>query len=121
MIVVCLVFMTSALVVSAQRDALSDPSIKTQADYTPVKILSKPRAAYPKSETGTVCMTGAVRLKITFLASGEIGSIVPVTRLPDGATENAIEAARKIKFIPAMRNGKPISSVRSIEYSFTIY
>ena len=88
---------------------------------TRVKILDKPRAAYPKQDGGTVCITGNVRLKVTFLSTGEIGAITPVTRLPDGLTENAIAAAEKIKFVPAMKDGKPVTSVATVDYSFTIY
>ena len=88
---------------------------------TPIKILSKPSAAYPTSETGTICMQGSVRLKVTFLSTGDIGGITPVTRLPFGATENAIAAAKKMKFIPAMKDGKAVTITATVDYSFTIY
>jgi TonB family protein len=84
------------------------------------RILSKPAAAYTESariaETG-----GTVLLEVTFLASGEIGDIRPVKELPQGLTEAAIEAARKIKFRPAMSDGKPVTSVKTIEYTFSVY
>jgi hypothetical protein len=54
-------------------------------------------------------------LKVTFLASGQIGSISTIKGLPNGLTEKAIAAARSIKF----ETGKTIT--RSVEYSFTIY
>lgn len=63
-------------------------------------------------------MQGTVRLKVEFLATGKVGKIVPITRLPYGATENAIEAARLIKFIPAKRAGKPVTTASTVEYSF---
>lgn len=84
------------------------------------RILSKPSATYTESariaETG-----GSVLLEVTFLASGRIGDIKPISELPNGLTESAIEAARKIKFQPAMSDGQPVTSVKTIEYTFAIY
>lgn len=96
-------------------------TVKESPPDSRVRIFDKPRAAYPQSDNGTVCMQGTVRLKVEFLATGEIGKIVPITRLPYGATENAIEAARLIEFIPAKRVGKPITTTSTVEYSFSIY
>ena len=56
-----------------------------------------------------------------FLASGEIGSVVPVTGLPCGLTEQAVAAARGIKFEPGQRNGVPISMTKLVEYSFSLF
>jgi TonB family protein len=64
---------------------------------------------------------GAVRLRITLLANGTVGSITPVTRLPHGLTERAIAAARGIRFKPKMVNGVPQSVVITRDYTFTIY
>jgi outer membrane biosynthesis protein TonB len=63
-------------------------------------------------------MSGVVRLKVTFLETGETGEISVISRLPYGATENAIEAAKKIKFQPAIKYGKPITVSKIIEYRF---
>ena len=82
-----------------------------------VKILSKPNPRYPDR---IICVQGTVRLKVDFLASGEIGRVFPVTQLPP-LTESAIEAAKKIKFIPKRVNGKNVSIVKIIEYRFGIY
>jgi TonB family protein len=87
----------------------------------PLKILEKPEAAYPKSDTGTVCIQGTVTLIVQFLSDGKIGKIRVVSGLPYGATENAVEAAKKIKFEPAVKDGKPVSIIKAITYNFTIY
>ncbi len=87
---------------------------------TPYKITSIPKATYTDTARANN-VQGAVRLKITLLASGEVGSIVPVTRLPDGLTERAIAAARQIRFEPKQVNGIPQSVVITREYTFTIY
>jgi len=86
----------------------------------PYKITFQPKATYTDTARSNN-VQGAVRLKITLLASGEVGSIVPVTRLPDGLTEKAIAAAKQIRFEPKMINGNPVSVVITREYTFTIY
>ena len=84
------------------------------------KILAKPQAKY--NDAGrTNGVQGSVRLKITLLASGQVGSITPVTRLPHGLTEQAIAAARQLRFEPKKVNGVPVSTIVTIDYSFSIY
>ena len=85
-----------------------------------VRVTSKPRAQYT-DEARTHDVQGVVRLKITLLANGEVGSITPLSELPFGLTEQAIAAAKQIKFEPRKVNGVPQSSVVTFEYSFTIY
>jgi TonB family protein len=87
---------------------------------SPFKILSKPQARY-NDAARTNGVQGSVRLKVTLLASGQVGSITPVTRLPHGLTEQAIAAARLIRFEPAKVNGVPVSKIVTLEYSFSIY
>ncbi len=102
----------------------SSPNVEKPTDpkgeNRSLKILSKPAPGYTK-EARTNNVQGIVRLRVTFLANGSIGSITPVQGLPNGLTEKAIAAARQIKFEPAMKNGKPISVTKLFEYSFVIY
>lgn len=83
-------------------------------------ILSKPKASYTDAARAND-VEGSVRLKVTLLASGEVGSIKPVTTLPYGLTEQAIAAARQIKFEPKKLDGIPVSTTVTIDYSFDIY
>lgn len=85
-----------------------------------LKILSKPRPGYTDAAR-QANIQGTVILRVTFLASGQIGSIAPVKGLPSGLTEQAIAAARRISFEPAKRNGIGQSVTRQIEYTFSIY
>jgi TonB family protein len=84
------------------------------------KILAKPQAKYTDAAR-TNAVQGSVRLKVTLLASGRIGPITAVRRLPHGLTEQAIAAARQIQFEPKLVNGRPQSVVVTIDYSFTLY
>jgi TonB family protein len=85
-----------------------------------LRILSKPRPSYTDAARDNLTQ-GTVRLRVTFLSNGEIGSILPVKSLPNGLTEEAINAAKNIKFEPATIDGKPVTISRTVEYSFSIY
>ena len=83
----------------------------------PLKITFKPRPRWPEGFHGQ----GTVTLRIQFLDSGEIGKISPVSELPRGATEMAIEAAKGIKFRPAQLKGKPVTVHKVLQFTFSIY
>lgn len=85
-----------------------------------MKILSKVKPAYT-DVARFYKISGSVLVRVTFLASGEIGSISPTKRLPFGLTEQAVNAAKGIRFTPAYVDGKPITIVRTVDYSFVIY
>ena len=85
-----------------------------------VMILSKPRAIYTDRARQNQ-LQGQVILRVTFKSDGRIGKVKVVSGLADGLTQNAIEAAKKIKFEPQIKNGKPITTKKSVMYSFTLY
>ncbi|MFL6336592.1 MAG: TonB family protein [Pyrinomonadaceae bacterium] len=64
--------------------------------------------------------TGTVRLRAVLGSDGQIRNITVIKRLPNGLTEKAIEAARKIKFKPATLDGRPVSQAVVLEYNFSI-
>jgi TonB family protein len=64
---------------------------------------------------------GSVMLSAIFTADGRVTGIRVVRGLPDGLTEKAIEAAQRIKFQPAMKNGVPVSVRMTLEYNFTLF
>lgn len=96
------------------------PPPKAAAVTTPLRIISKPRPGYTDAAR-TNGVQGTLRLRVTLLANGQIGSITPVTRLPHGLTEQAIAAARQIRFEPKKVNGVAQSVIQTIEYSFSLY
>ena len=85
-----------------------------------VKITSKPRASYTDAARGNLTQ-GTVKLAVEFGADGKIKAVVPFQKLPDGLTENCVAAAKGIVFDPATKDGKPISAIGIVTYSFTIY
>lgn len=91
---------------------------RKEVDST-VKILSKPEPAYT-NEASEQHVVGVVRLTAIFRHDGAIRNIEVVNGLPAGLTENAIAAARKITFTPAMKEGQPVSQKLMIVYQFQI-
>ena len=85
-----------------------------------LSITSKPRANYTDAAR-TNQVQGTVTLRVTFNANGTIGSISPVSGLPNGLTEQAIAAARGIRFEPAKKNGVPQTVTKQVAYTFTLY
>jgi protein TonB len=96
------------------------PPVKPVGVTQGLKILSKPRPGYTDAAR-TANIQGTVILRVTFLANGQVGSISPVKGLPNGLTEQAIAAARRIAFEPAKTNGQGQTVTKQIEYSFSIY
>ncbi|MGE0884546.1 MAG: energy transducer TonB [Blastocatellales bacterium] len=83
-------------------------------------IIYKERAKYTE-EARQNRIQGTVVLSLIFGADGRIHDIRPVHNLPYGLTEAAIEAAQKIRFNPALREGRPVNVRSQIEFNFTLY
>ena len=83
-------------------------------------IKSKPRAHYTDAARGNFTQ-GVVKIDGDFGQDGKIKSAYIIQGLPNGLTEECIEAVKKIVFEPAQKDGKPASVVAIIEYSFAIY
>src|SRR6185436_13126137 len=95
--------------------------IYRQLDVTQrARVLLKPEPQYTESARRNQ-VTGSVVLTVIFTESGEISGIRAVKTLPDGLTEKAIAAARQIRFVPAVRNGRPVSVYMQLEYNFNLY
>ena len=60
-------------------------------------------------------------LRAVFAADGKVKHISVIAGLPDGLTERAIVAARGIKFVPAKKDGRPVSMWMQLEYNFNLY
>jgi TonB family protein len=82
------------------------------------RILKTPQPSYTKAARKNG-IEGTVVLKAVFAKNGEVQNIRVVSGLPDGLTEQAIEAAKKITFTPAMKNGQPVSMWFQLEFNFS--
>ncbi len=63
----------------------------------------------------------SVKLKINFRANGQIGDIAVLSVENKDFSKACVEAARKIRFVPAQINGKNADSVEIVDYTVQIF
>lgn len=85
-----------------------------------MRVESRPAPDYPEAAKQHK-IRGVVVLRAVFSSTGKVTQIIVVKDLPHGLTESAIQAARKIKFIPAKKDGKNVSMWMLLEYNFNLY
>lgn len=101
----------------------SDNAKQSEKIYLPnevdvkLKIKEKVKGKYTEGAHRN-CVNGKVLLKVIFKSSGKIGDIEVVEGLPEGLSEAAVEAARKLKFEPAQKDGQKVSVLAKVEYDF---
>jgi TonB family protein len=83
-------------------------------------ILYREKARYTETARQNR-VQGSVVMMVVFASDGQLKHLLVLRGLPGGLTEQAIAAARKIRFTPAMRNGRPISVVGTLDFSFNLY
>jgi TonB family protein len=87
---------------------------------TKANIFSKPEPLYTE-EARQSQISGTVRLRMVLSFDGKVRHILVLKGLKGGLTEMAVNAARGIKFKPAVKDGRPVSQFVTIEYNFHIY
>ena len=111
-------FILLLLVSGCSMAAICQESLPTIPTFDKnVKILFKPK---PSWGDGQDCSVGTVILRIEFLESGKIGKIDLVKGINKNRNEKSIEAAQKIRFRPAKKDGKNITAFRQVEFPFYI-
>jgi TonB family protein len=84
------------------RTREAEPVVKT----VPAEITFKPRPLYTE-EGRKLKIEGEVLLEVVFTASGRIRVVKVVQGLGHGLDQSAIQAAEKIQYKPALKNGQP--------------
>lgn len=97
----------------------AEEEVAKEKPDTPAQILSKPTPSYTK-EARRLGVQGQVILKVLLSSQARISRIRVHRGLPAGLTENAIHAACKIKFKPALKNGVAVSRWVTVEYAFRV-
>ena len=85
----------------------------------PAEILFKPTPAYTE-EARNMRIQGEVLLEVVFESSGSIRVLRVVRGLGHGLDESAVQAAGKIKFKPAQRDGRPSDSTAVLHIVFQL-
>jgi TonB family protein len=107
----------------------SSPPPPAQSDQTkpePMKATLRPTILYKEKAKYTEAarqqrIRGTVVLNVTFFSDGQIGSVRVLRALPYGLTAQALTAAEKIRFDPALKDGQPVSVRGNLEFSFNLY
>ncbi len=86
----------------------------------PVKIISKRPPQYTE-EARRNQVSGRIKVAVEFGSDGKIKFVVPLRGLSYGLTESAVKAASEIRFEPAVKNGKTVTVIKIVEYSFDIF
>ena len=84
------------------------------------RLAMRPEPAYTEDARQNG-ITGTVVFKCIFKYDGSVVNIRTVSGLPYGLTQKAIEAAKRIRFIPAVKDGKHVSMWMQLEYNFNLY
>jgi TonB family protein len=93
---------------------LSSKKVDTRA-----VIITQPKPGYTR-DARRIGVQGYVILKVGLSSNGKIDRVRVVRGLPGGLTENAIRAACKIEFRPALKAGQPVSQWLNVEYVFRL-
>jgi TonB family protein len=84
----------------------------------PAELLDRPEPTYTDEATAAGT-TGTVRLRLVLCPNGTVDGVKALSRLPHGLTEKAIEAAHRIRFVPAELRGKRVAQLVTIDYNFS--
>ena len=97
----------------------SHPAEVVAAKVVPAEIISKPTPAYTQ-EARNLRIEGEVLVEAVLQASGNLRVVRVVRGLGHGLDDNAVRAAEKIHFRPAMRNGEPADSTVVLHIIFQL-
>ena len=120
-----ILFLTTVTATAAQGANQTSDEKCDGAVYQPQEVSQKARirdkpipkyteAARKHNVNGTVALTAIL------CRSGQVTDIQVVKGLPHGLTEGAIDAAKRIKFEPAQKDGEAVSQTTQLEYSFSV-
>ncbi len=100
--------------------------VNPREETSKARVIHKPEPEYPDEARGKK-IKATVILRAIFRASGEVTDIKLAQIVPDDLpqelvksfVDRSIDAARQIKFKPAVKNGKPVSMYVQLEYNFS--
>jgi TonB family protein len=97
----------------------SHPAETAAVKVVPAEIISKPTPVYTQ-EARNLRIEGEVLVEAVLQASGSLRVVRVVRGLGHGLDDNAIRAAEKIHFRPALKNGEPADSTVVLHIIFQL-
>ena len=110
----------SALLAMEKLELADEEILHRDAVDLKFKVIEMPRAAMAY----TACHRQNVKdvnvlLWAVFHADGRTISLIPRSKWNIGCNESAMKAAAKIRFEPATKGGKPVTTISGLEYAFS--
>ena len=102
-----------------ETEAIGEPVFSAKELDSGAQIKEKPKPGYTK-EARRNGVQGFVTLKVLLSSRGKIARLRVMKGLPAGLTENAIRAACKMEFKPAIKDGAPVAQWVTVEYVFRL-
>jgi TonB family protein len=102
-----------------EDDAHSGSVLSAKEVDSRAEIIKKPKPGYTR-DAHRFGVQGYVILKVVLSSNKKIDRVRVLRGLPGGLTENAIRAACKIEFKPALKAGQPVSQWLNVDYVFRL-
>ncbi|MCA1622080.1 MAG: energy transducer TonB [Acidobacteria bacterium] len=113
-----LTFMSALLAASAVR---AQERVYTREEVSkPAVIVSMPDPVYHNSGEKLLDLTGAVKISVVLSASGRVTDLQVLEGLSKNQNFASLKAARRITFMPATKDGVPVSQSYVAVYSFQV-
>lgn len=84
------------------------------------RIRSKPEPRYTE-EARRAGVSGNVVVEAVLCATGKVTDVVVIKGLPEGLSESAVRAARRIRFDPGKKDDEIVSVRVRVVYGFSLY
>jgi len=122
---VCLVLLSHGFAQQEKAKTATAPqeaAVEVGPGITPPLAVFMPDPDYPESvRTGKHKIQGACVLGITVDKEGLVRNVHVTRSLDKRLDQNAIDAVKRWKFKPAMKDGKPVAVLTSVEVAFRLY
>jgi TonB family protein len=130
-IALIMIFIFSCLTISiatqAKPSSISTPQKREDKDkvYSAKEVDVKPKIKkpmeHPQPTRDCPRNGGQATVRAILHKSGKVTRAILVQGMGCGFDERALEAAQKIEFTPAMKDGQPVSMYTDIRYNYTQY
>jgi TonB family protein len=98
----------------------ASPPALSQTGIIKPRVTYKENAKYTEEARENV-IHGTVALNVIFGVDGTISGVRVTSGLPYGLTESAIDAAGRVRFESAIKNGEPATVRGTIEFTFHLF
>lgn len=98
----------------------SEVANTNNAESKKPRLVSFAKAKYTEAAR-QAHVQGEVIISIVITSEGNVSRIIVLQALSHGLTDKALEAARKCRFSPGMKDGKPVNVRMNMAFAFNVY